>query len=297
MGKFSPKKFKKKEEENAVRRQKSQEKMKASFVRKLPTVSGKNLYRFKETNTGGDYPWEEMAIHYNCGPDGETQIRCIRDVIDEGAPGYLSSSKCPVCAAIEKDKKAGKKGDARAKIRASKRRRVPRMFLEGICLTPLIKFFDGDVSKIPQPKACFGTYAWKEDDSRYNECQSCVKKTSWGKVCQNGVGILGIGPTVGDPLVSMASKIYKSMNHNPFDLKEGHNYEFTRAGEGLQTKYSDVGFSLEPYDLPKVVKAFMKENSVDWTTVYPKLSYEETENQMKGVEFEDDEDEKDESFG
>ena len=139
MGEFSPKKFKQKEKQNAARAKRNAEKASSSFTRRLPTVPGGNLLRFKETNTKGDYPWVEMGIHYNCGPSGDLHIRCLRDNVEEGSSGFQPASACPQCSGNKKD--VANKDNPRAKVRALKRRRVQRTFLEGLCLTPLLKFF------------------------------------------------------------------------------------------------------------------------------------------------------------
>ena len=287
MGKFSAEKIKKKQKEIAKEKKELKERIKAGFVRRLTSEEGKNIYRFKETNTKSDFPWEEKGIHYNCGPDNKTHIRCIRDIAIEGKKGYAPVSKCPQC----KDNEKNLKGDnTRKKVRAKKRRRTQRRFFEGINLTPLRKYFEEE-KKIPTPKKCFGNYVWKEDDDGHDVCEKCIKKTAWGKVCKDGVGYLVLGPKVSDPLVSQSYRIYSQLGHNPFSLKEGHNFEFNKTGEDLNTEYSDINFSLEPFELPKTVVAFMKENKIDWSGIYPKLSVEETIAKMKGVELEEEDDE------
>ena len=228
MGKFSAKKFEKREKENTARKKRNKSKSSGKFVRRLTSAGGANLFRFQETTSKGDFPWSEMGIHYSCGEDGKTQIRCLRDHADDfDKKNFQPAKKCPQCLQNEKDLKSGVK---RKKIRASKRRRVSRIFLEGICLTPLIKWIDAG-KKLPKLKKCFGTFEWRDDGERFDECETCSTKTAWGKVCLAGIGIFGVGPTLGDPLTSMAKKIGRSLKHNPFDHEEGHNFEFTKSGE------------------------------------------------------------------
>ena len=204
MGKFSADKIKKKQKEIAKEKKEQKERAKTGFVRRLISQDGKNIMRFKETNTESDFPWEEMGIHYNCGPDSRGQIRCIRDVAIEGKKGYAPISKCPQCKEIDEGLRSD---NAIKKARAKKRRRSQRRFFEGINLTPLKKYFEEE-KKIPTPKDCFGNYIWKEDEAGHDACELCIKKNAWGKVCQYGLGYLALGPKVSDPLVSQSYRIF-----------------------------------------------------------------------------------------
>jgi len=287
MGKFSGEKVREKTKEIAAQRKRQKKKSSSRFARRLVVVDGKNYFRFKETATESEFPWEEMGIHYNCGPDRKAQIRCIRDHVEENFKGFEPFDLCPQCLSLEEDRK---RGGAKAKARLKLRYRKQRCLLEGINLTPLHKFFEDDEKKFPKPRECFGNYIFREEDEGHDVCEKCVAKTSWGKVCQSGLGYLTVGPTVRDPLISMANKIHKEIGHNPFSITEGHNFEFSRSGEKIKTTYSDVGFSLTTFILPKVVRKYMSENALDWSIIYPKLTSEEILAVMKGVELEPDED-------
>ena len=263
MGKFSLEGMKKKKGE--IKKQKEKQAERINFVRRHSAVDGKNIFRFKETNTGGEYPWEEMGLHYRCGPNKDQTVRCLRDVIGE-ADGIKDIAKCPQCVEVDS---YYKKGGERYKALAGIKGRKHRVLLEGINLTSLVENFEND--NVPDPKKCFGNFVFREEDEGFKKCKICINKDPWGMVCKSGLGYLTIGPTLGEPLVNQAYKIGKSLKHNPFSLKNGHNFEFNKSGEELLTKYSDIGFSLDSYNLPLVVKVFMKDNSLDWSRVYPKV--------------------------
>ncbi len=291
MGSFDEKAMLKKKKKMKKQEQERAEKRKNLFIKNHKTHPGINLFRFFETKTKSEFPWEEKGIHYGCGPDGKASFRCPRDNVDDESKGFDPIKKCSQCI---KCQNLYDKGTKSSKAKAGRTNRKERILLEALDLTSLAKAFEE--GKTFKAKECFGNFVFRESDEGFATCEKCVEKTSWGKVCQEGIGFLTIGPTLGGPMVSQAYKIHKSLKHNPFDPIEGHNFEFSRAGEELGTTYSDQGFSLESFKLPKVVRAFVEANALNWDEIYPKLSKDEMIAKIKGIEEEpeDEEEELDE---
>ena len=228
-------------------------------------------------------PYQMRGSHFKCGPNHDKILTCRRD------KRSVPLNDCPECMKVSKLYSSEKP----SMVELGKKQARKQQYLWG-CLD-MSNFIDGDgvpIDMLPPPK-CFSNYVGDEKAKGYKTCQKCVDTAgSWGPTCQMGVCVFRQGSMLYEPTYKALKRFHaKKVDITAFDTPHMMIIEQKGKDGGGREKYTVTGW--EPFEMPKIVAKWLRDNLPELSKVFPPKSAEEITAIMKGVEYEADDAETD----